>query len=89
VSKDQFQNETVGVGDDVFMVGRFVDHVRGEFERGEAERITGLPERSARRVLTDVIGLRLLASSTPKGKMSLRFPADVLEFLFPRLYPQT
>ena len=63
--------------------------LRGEFERGEIERITGLPERSARRVLNDVIGLGLLASDTPKGKVSLRFPAHALEILFPRLYPQT
>jgi Fic family protein len=63
--------------------------LRGEFERGEIERITGLPERSARRVLNDVIGLGLLASDTPKGKVSLRFPVHALEILFPRLYPQT
>jgi Fic family protein len=62
---------------------------RGEFERGEIERITGLPERSARRVLNDIIVLGLLASDTPKGKVSLRFPVNALEILFPRLYPQT
>jgi Fic family protein len=60
--------------------------IRGEFERGEIARITGLPERSARRVLNDVIQLGLLASDTPKGKVSLRFPAHALEDLFPRLY---
>jgi Fic family protein len=63
--------------------------IRGEFERGEIARITGVPERSARRVLNDAIQLGLLASDTPKGKVSLRFPAHVLEDLFPRLYPQT
>jgi Fic family protein len=63
--------------------------IRGEFERGEIERITGLPERSARRVLNDVIALGMLASDTPKGKVSLRFPVHALEDLFPRLYPQT
>jgi Fic family protein len=63
--------------------------VRGEFERGEIERITRLPERSARRVMNDVIKLGLLASDTPKGKVSLRFPTHALEDLFPRLYPQT
>jgi Fic family protein len=62
--------------------------IRGEIERGEIARITGLPERSARRVLNDVIQLGLLASDTPKGKVSLRFPAHALEDLFPRLYPQ-
>jgi len=63
--------------------------IRGELERGEIERITGLPERSARRALNDVIEVGLLASDTPKGKVSLRFPAHTLEELFPRLYPQT
>jgi len=42
-----------------------------------------------RRVLNDVIELGLLASDTPKGKVSLRFPVHALEDLFPRLYPQT
>ena len=50
--------------------------MRGEFERGEAPRITGLPERTARRVLNDVVEQGLLASRTPKGPVSLRFPAD-------------
>ena len=62
--------------------------VRGEIERGEASRITGLPERSARRVLNDVTDAGLLASTTPMGPVSLRFPAKSLEVLFPRLYPQ-
>lgn len=61
--------------------------MRGEFERGEAARITGLPERTARRVLTDTIDAGLLGSDTPKGPASLRFPAEALEDLFPRLYP--
>lgn len=63
--------------------------VRGEVERGEASRITGLPERSARRVLNDVIAQGLLASATPKGPVSLRFPVRSLDTLFPRLYPHT
>ena len=63
--------------------------IRGEFERGEAPRITGLPERTARRVLNDAIATGLLASETPKGQLSLRFPADTLDALFPRLFPET
>ena len=61
--------------------------IRGEFERGEVARITGLPERSARRILSSLIDLKLLASDTEKGPVSLRFPDDALETLFPRLYP--
>lgn len=63
--------------------------IRGEIERGAAARITGLPERSARRVLGDLVDEGLLASDTPKGAVSLRFPTDALETLFPRLYPET
>lgn len=63
--------------------------IRGEFERGEISRITGLPERSARRVLNDVVATGLLASETPKGPMSLRFPIDTLDVLFPRLFPES
>jgi hypothetical protein len=51
-------------------------------------RITGLPERTARRVLGDVIETGLLASSTAKGPVSLRFPEDVLEILFPLLFAE-
>lgn len=60
--------------------------IRGEFDRGEAERITQLPERSARRILRQLVDEGLLASDTPKGAVSLRFPSDTLEALFPRLY---
>ena len=63
--------------------------IRGEFERGEVPRITGLPERTARRVFNDVVSAGLLASDTPKGAVSLRFPVDTLDVLFPRLFPET
>ncbi len=63
--------------------------MRGEIERGEASRITGLPVRTAQRLLNDLCGEQLLASNTPKGPVSLRFPARSLEILFPRLYPLT
>jgi Fic family protein len=62
--------------------------VRGTFERGDTSRITGLPERTARRVLNDVIAEGLLASETPKGAVSLRFPTETLDILFPRLFPE-
>ncbi len=63
--------------------------IRGEFERGDVPRITGLPERTARRVFNDVVTEGLLASDTPKGAVSLRFPTETLDILFPRLFPET
>lgn len=62
---------------------------RGEIERGEVPRILGMPERSARRVFNDVIATGLLGSDTPKGPVSLRFPTETLEYLFPALFPTT
>ena len=63
--------------------------IRGQFERGESARITGLPYRSARRILADLLETGLLGSQTPKGPVSLRFPTESLDILFPRLFPQT
>lgn len=63
--------------------------VRGEFQRGEIARITGLPERTARRVLSDLTSAGLLASDTPKSAVNLRFPVETLDSLFPRLFPET
>jgi Fic family protein len=61
--------------------------MRGSIARGDAPRLTGLPERTARRVVNDVIAEGLLFSSTPKGDLALRFPAATLDTLFPKLFP--
>lgn len=63
--------------------------VLGEIDRGDVSAITGLPERSARRVLAGVLETGLLSSDSPKGKLYLRFPADTVELLFPRLFPES
>jgi Fic family protein len=42
--------------------------IRGQFERGEISRITGLPDRSARRVLTEVTQ----AACSPRKRRKLR-----------------
>jgi Fic family protein len=63
--------------------------LQGEMPRGEAERITGLRERSARQVLASLIELGILGSATPKGPVSLRFPADAVDILFPRFFAET
>jgi len=60
--------------------------IRGEMPRGDAPRATGLPERTARMVLSALIDTGVLASATPKGPVSLRFPVHVAEVVFPKLY---
>jgi Fic family protein len=62
---------------------------RGEFARGDAMRITGLPETTARIVLRETIEAGLLASKTAKSAVSLRFNADNIDVLFPKLYPES
>jgi Fic family protein len=62
--------------------------LRGEFPRGEAAHITGRPERTARRILRDVLGQHLLTADSEKGPVRLAFPAKVAGYYFPRLYPE-
>jgi hypothetical protein len=62
---------------------------RGELPRGEAARVTGLKERSARDLLGSLVKHGILGSETPKGAVSLRFPLDAIEILFPSLFPET
>lgn len=59
----------------------------GEFERGEAPRITGLNERSARDVLSNLLDEGFLLSDSPKGKVRVNFPVHALGSLLPNLYP--
>jgi Fic family protein len=60
---------------------------RGEMPRGDAGPATSLPERTARDLLSRLIEAGLVASSTPKGPVSLRFNTASAEILFPKLFP--
>lgn len=60
----------------------------GEFERGRASEITGYKDRTARKVLSELVEKKLLISNTPKGAVRLNFPFEVVEHWFPRLYPE-
>ena len=59
----------------------------GEFDRMEAGRVTGMPERTARQVLTALVKEKFLISDTPKGRVRAGFPLECLEYFFPSLYP--
>lgn len=63
--------------------------IRGEIARGEAPRITGLPERSARIVLKQLLEEGLLVSDSPKGLVRLGIPVKTAAYLFPQLYPDS
>lgn len=62
--------------------------LRGEMARGDAARITGLAERTARNVLGDLIQDGIVESDTPKSPVYLRFPVHAVDVLFPRLFPE-
>jgi Fic family protein len=62
--------------------------LRGEVPRGEAARVTGKPERTARRILKDLLDKKLLRAETEKGPVRLSFPSRAVGYYFPRLYPE-
>jgi Fic family protein len=59
---------------------------RGELARGEAPRVLGRPERTARVVLSKLVDAGLLSSETPKGPVRLQFSTQSADGLFPRLF---
>lgn len=77
---DSLRSESIGIIEEVLL--------RGEMARGDAERATGLKERAARMALSALVEDGLLCSSSPKGPVSLRFPAHAVDTLFPRLFPE-
>jgi Fic family protein len=60
--------------------------IRGDVERGEAGRITGLSDRAARGALARLVAAGLIGSATPKGPVSLRVTTTTAEALFPQLF---
>ncbi len=63
--------------------------LRGELSRGEVSRVTGKPERTARRILDELLVEGLLKPTTPKGPIRLALPAKAVPFYFPSLYPES
>ena len=57
----------------------------GEFARGQAARITGLAERTARQILSQLTAEGLLVSDTSKGPVHLAFSASSSEYWLPDL----
>lgn len=60
--------------------------LRGEMARGDAARVSGLKERSARDLLSGLVEDGILSSETPKSPVFLRFPSHAVEVIFPRLF---
>lgn len=62
--------------------------LQGEMPRGEVMWVTGLKERGARMILANLTEHGILRSDTPKGAVSLRFPSETVDLLFPRLFAE-
>lgn len=59
---------------------------RGEMARGDARRVTGTSERTARAALNALVHAGLLSSETPKTPVRQPFPVSSTDALFPRLF---
>jgi len=62
--------------------------LRGEIPRGEIPRILGMPERSARRIVSYLLSQNYLVSDSEKGPVRLGFPVSIVGYYFPKLYPE-
>jgi len=61
--------------------------LRGEVSRGDMIRVSGLAERTGRKVLGQLLDDGLLVSDMPKGAVRIAFPTSIAGYLFPDLYP--
>jgi Fic family protein len=60
----------------------------GPVTRGDFIQMTGLAERTGRKLLSQLLKDGLLQSDTPKGEVRIGFPLDALNILLPNLYPE-
>ena len=62
--------------------------VAGPTARGEFMTMTGLPERTASRILAQLVKDKVLVSDGPRSPVTFNFPLDALNILLPNLYPE-
>jgi Fic family protein len=61
---------------------------RGEIPRGEVPRTLDVSERTANRVVADLVARGVLTSQTPKAPLRLTFPATLASYWMPGLFPE-
>lgn len=61
---------------------------RGALERGEAERVVGASDRTARRVTSALIASGVVESDSPRAPLRLAFPATAAHHWLPGLFPE-
>lgn len=63
--------------------------LRGSLARGEAKRITGLGERTARSLLSRLLDEKLLISENHKAPVKFNIPPKAIGYYLPGLYPES
>ena len=61
---------------------------RGEIPRGEVPRTLDVSERTANRVVADLVERGVLTSQTPKAPLRITFPATLASYWMPGLFPE-
>jgi len=59
----------------------------GPLPRGEVPRVANASERTARRLVNDLLGEGFAVSATPRGDLLPRIPAHAAPYLLPQLFP--
>jgi hypothetical protein len=62
--------------------------ISGPLERSRFLAMTGLPSRTARRVLASLLDFGVLSSPGPRAKVEFAVPLASLRFPFLRLWPE-
>jgi len=62
--------------------------MRGEIARGEVKRISGLAERTARDLTSQLEREELIKSASHRAPLQFHVPSKVMGYYFPSLYPE-
>lgn len=62
--------------------------MRGEIKRGEVKRISGLGERTARELTSQLESEELIKSKSHRAPLRFHIPSKVVGYYFPSLYPE-
>lgn len=57
----------------------------GEISHSQAQSIMHVGETYSRRIIKEALERQFISSPSPKGKLSIEFPAATLDSYFPRL----
>jgi Fic family protein len=61
---------------------------RGELPRGEISTLLGIPERSARRITSELLQQGVFESKSTRAPLRLAFPAALVSRWMPGLFPE-